>query len=43
MSTTHDIESRDFTYDLIKLLIFTQGSLCRNIHSAAGTFVIALV
>ena len=46
MSTTHGIEFihltyNTFTYDMIKLLIFTQGSFRRNINSAAGTFMIA--
>ena len=45
MSTTHGIEFihltyNTFTYDMIKLLIFTQGSFRRNMHSAAGTFII---
>ena len=47
MSTTHGIEfahityNACFTYDMIKLLVFTQGSLCRNMNPAAGTFLIA--
>ena len=45
MSTTRAIEfvhltSPGFTYDMIKLLIFTQGSLRRNMNSAARTFII---
>ena len=46
MSTTCAIEfihltsPPRFTYDMIKLLIFTQGSFRRNMNSAAGTFII---
>ena len=46
MSTTHAIEfihltSHAFTYDIVKLCILSQGSLCRNMNSAAGAFMIA--
>jgi len=46
MSITHAIEcihltSHAFTYDIVKLCILTQGSLCRNMNSAAGAFMIA--
>jgi len=30
----------EITYDIIKLRVFTQSSLCRNTNSAAGAFVV---
>ena len=38
---TSNVTSDAFTYDIVKLCILTQGSLCRNMNSAAGAFMIA--